>query len=92
MTRRIALTGITLLLGAVLLYLSRFWWLGLWPREGLLGIAALRPQGGLVAQWTRGTPLAPFELLLWAVGAVLVLTWTQWLIDRLWPLTEDDHD
>lgn len=92
MTRRIALMAVTAVLGVVLLYLSRFWWLQLWPREGLLGIEALRPQGDLVARWTRGTPLAPFELILWVLGAFLALTWTQWLIDRLWPLKEDDHD
>lgn len=91
MTRRIVLTALTLLLGTGLLYLSRFWWLELWPRDGLFGVEALRPQGDLVARWTRGTPLAPFELLLWACGAILALTGVQALIDRLWPLEEDDE-
>ena len=68
---------------AVLYYISRFWTLSLWPRDGLLGFEALRPQGGLLALWVRGTDLAPFELLIWAVGAFLVLTWLQKLYDVL---------
>jgi hypothetical protein len=51
---------------AVLFYLSRFWTLSLWPRDGLFGIEALRPQGSLLGQWLRGTDFAPFELLIWA--------------------------
>ena len=92
MTRRITLMLITAILGIVLLYLSRFWWLDLWPRGGLFGVEWLRPQGDLLTRWLRGTMAAPFALLIWVVGAFLVLTWTQSLIDRLWPLKEDDHD
>lgn len=68
---------------AVLYYISRFWTLSLWPRDGLWGVEALRPQGGLLAIWVRGTDLAPFELLIWAVGAFLVLTWIQKFYDAL---------
>ncbi len=67
--------------GAVLFYLSRFWTFSLWSRDGLAGIGALRPQGGLVGQWLRGSDFAPFELLIWAVGAFLVLTAVQRAID-----------
>ncbi len=76
------------LIALVLFYLSRFWTWSLWSRSGLFGIEALRPQGDLVAQWLRGTDLAPFELLIWAVGAFLVLTGLQKLYDRLYPPAE----
>ncbi|MEO0502354.1 MAG: hypothetical protein AAFZ14_03445 [Pseudomonadota bacterium] len=66
---------------AVLYYVSRFWTYRLWPRDGLFGVEALRPQGGLVGRWLRGTDFAPFELLIWAVGAFLVLTILQKLYD-----------
>ena len=66
---------------AVLYYVSRFWTYRLWPRDGLFGVEALRPQGGLVGRWLRGTDFAPFELLIWAVGALLVLTILQKLYD-----------
>lgn len=72
----------------VLIYLSRFWTLSLWPRDGLFGITALRPQGSLVNHWLRGTDFAPFELLIWAVGAFLVLTVLQKLYDVLNPPPE----
>lgn len=90
--RRVTLMVITALIGIVLLYLSRFWWLSLWPREGLLGLEALHPAGDLVTRWLRRTMAAPFATLLWAVGVFLVLTWVQALIDRLWPLKDDQHD
>lgn len=70
-------------IGVVMLYLSRFWIWSLWPREGLFGVTELRPQGGLLATWLRGTDFAPFELMLWAVGVFLILTLLQKLYDRL---------
>ena len=73
------------LAGLGLLYVSRFWFVRLWPRDGLFGIEALRPQGGLLARWLRGTDLAPFELLIWAIGVFLVLTALQKLFDALNP-------
>ena len=66
---------------AVLYYVSRFWAYRLWPRDGLFGVEVLRRQGGLVGRWLRGTDFAPFELLIWAVGAFLVLTILQKLYD-----------
>ncbi len=85
---------LTALLALALFYVSRFWFLSLWPRGGLFGVEALPPQGGLAARWLRGTEAAPFELLLWAVGCFLVLTWAQKLYDRLTqtPDAGDDHD
>lgn len=83
MIRRIVLLAVTALLAAALFYVSRFWFLSLWPRSGLFGVDALRPQGGLVAQWLRGTDLAPFELLVWAILAFLVLSAAQALFSRL---------
>lgn len=67
--------------GAVLFYVSRFWDFRLWPREGLFGQEWLRPQGGLVGQWLRGTDFVPFELLIWAIGAILLLSFVQWIIN-----------
>ncbi|WP_187428885.1 hypothetical protein ROLI_016590 [Roseobacter fucihabitans] len=83
MMRRIVMLASVALLVAVLFYLSRFWFLALWPRAGLFGIEALRPQGGLLAVWLRGTVAAPFELLVWAVGSFAVLTFGQKLHDRM---------
>lgn len=73
------------LLALIGFYLSRFWTLRLWGREGLFGWDALRPQGGLLGRWLRGTDLAPFELLIWAVGVFFALTLLQRLYDRFNP-------
>ncbi|WP_299724757.1 hypothetical protein [uncultured Tateyamaria sp.] len=86
--KRLIWMAFVLVVAAVFFYLSRFWTLSLWPRSGLFGIEALRPQGSLVGQWLRGTDFAPFELLIWAVGAFLVLTVLQKLYDRLNPPPE----
>lgn len=69
--------------GFVLFYVSRFWAFNLWDRPGLFGWKELTPKGGLVARWVRGTELAPFELLIWAIGAFLVLTVLQKMFDKL---------
>lgn len=81
--KRIFWLSIVALVGVILLYLSRFWFVSLWPRSGLFGVEALRPQGDLIAVWLRGTDLAPFELMIWAVGVFLILTVLQKLYDRL---------
>lgn len=83
MAGRIAGLVLMAVVAGVLLYLSRFWIFEFWGREGLAGIAELRPGGGLLGQWLRGTPFAPFELLIWAVGGFLILTWVQRGLDRL---------
>ena len=85
MIRRILSLLIIAAVALGLFYLSRFWDFRLWDNQGLFGIKALRPQGGLVAQWLRGTPLAPFELIVWAVGSVLILTGLQKLFDLFTP-------
>lgn len=92
--RKILFLLLSAVLAVILFYISRFWFLSLWPRSGLFGIEALRPQGGLLGRWLRGTELAPFELILWAILCFLVLTWAQKLYDRLpaRPDAEDDHD
>ncbi len=69
-------------LAVVFFYISRFWYLRLWGRDGLFGQDALRPQGGLLGQWLRGTDFAPFELLIWAIGVFLILTFVQKIFDR----------
>lgn len=81
--RRVFGLLLMLLLATVLLYLSRFWIWRLWPGPGLFGWNQLPPQGDLVTRWLRGTPLAPFALLVWAAGSFLVLTWVQKFYDRL---------
>jgi hypothetical protein len=81
MSKRLIAMALTFLVAAILLYLSRFWIFELWARPGLFSINELRPQGGLLGRWLRGTSFAPFELLIWAVGLFLVLTWLQKLLD-----------
>lgn len=83
MTRRILWMAITIIVAFVLIYLSRFWAFDLWGREGLFGWRELRPQGGLLGRWLRGTPFQPFELIIWVVGMFLVLTWLEKAYDRL---------
>lgn len=92
--KRIILLILAALTGAILLYLSRFWIFDLWPRSGLFGVEDLRPQGGLLARWLRGTSFAPFELLIWATGGFLILTFIQNIVDRLTKAPEEDdhHD
>lgn len=81
--KRVILLFWVFLVGAIMLYLSRFWFLDLWPRSGLFGWEQLRPGGDLIRRWLRGTPFAPFELLIWAAGVFIVLTWIQKLVDRI---------
>ena len=73
MSRLLSL-ALMLFVALCLFYVSRFWDFRLWSNDGLFGWEALRPQGGLVAVWLRGTFLAPYELLVWAIGSVLVLS------------------
>ncbi|MGB1389667.1 MAG: hypothetical protein ACPG61_12355 [Paracoccaceae bacterium] len=80
--RRLFWMLLIIALGAAFFYISRFWDFRLWGREGLLGLEWLRPQGGLLARWLRGTDLAPFELLIWVVGVFLILTGLQKIFDR----------
>ncbi len=94
--KRTPLLLLVFLVGLVMLYLSRFWFVELWPRSGLFGVQDLRPGGGLLGRWLRGTPFAPFELLIWGSGVFLILTYLQRLIDFLSkpaaPEREDAHD
>ncbi len=89
MIRRVMLMAIVATFTAVAYYLSRFWDFRLWGREGLFGIEELRPQGGLLARWLRGTDFAPFELLIWVVGVFLALTLLQKLFDLIAPAQAD---
>lgn len=68
--------------GVILVYISRFWMFSLWSRDGLFGVNALSPNGGLLARWLRGTDWAPFELLIWVVLVFLVLTFIQYGFDK----------
>ena len=75
--RQILSIVVVICVAVVLLYLSRFWPVELWSRQSWLGQLGLRPAGGLLAQWLRGTPFAQFELLIWVTGGFLVLSWTE---------------
>jgi len=81
--RRFVCLAVAALAGLGLAYLSRFWPIELWGPEGLFGIEALRPQGALLRHWLRGTPLAPFELMIWAALAFLALTMLERAFARL---------
>lgn len=85
MMRRITGLLLTVLVALMLFYLSRFWDFRLW-QGGLFGIDWLRPQGNLVARWLRGTPFASYDLLIWAVCSVLILTFLERGFARFWPL------
>ena len=87
MIRRIIWTVIAVFAGTALLYISRFWVFRLWGRDGLFGVAELRPQGGLLARWLRGTDFAQFELVIWAVVCFLALT----ILQKIYDLTTPTH-
>lgn len=87
MIRRVIWTVIAAFAGVAMLYISRFWSFRLWGREGLFGIEELRPQGGLLARWLRGTEFAEFELVIWVVMLFLVLT----VLQKLYDLTGPSH-
>ncbi len=72
--RRFLAILVVLLVAIFLLYISRFWPVELWGRRSFLGELGLRPNGGLLAQWLRGSLLAPFELLIWVILGFLSLT------------------
>lgn len=78
--RRIAGILIATVFAVAIVYTSRYWIWQFWPRGGVWGIELLRPQGGLVRQALRGTPLATFDILLWALGWFAVLS----LFQVLW--------
>ena len=89
MMRNVVGWTVFVIAAVVLFYISRFWDFRLWS-GGLFGIETLRPQGGLVAQWLRGTPLAPYELLVWLVGSFLTLSALEWAFTRIWPVSRSD--
>ena len=59
MIKRIFALVLVAVTALILLYLSRFWIFEWWGRDGLFGISDLRPQGGLLGRWLRGTPPRP---------------------------------
>ncbi len=88
MGRRITWMLITIIVMIPVFYLSRFWVFDFWGRDGLFGIKEIRPQGGLLDRWLRGTPFAPFELLIWLAGVFCILTWLE---KAYAALTKSDH-
>ena len=81
--RRVVGIIAAILVGILLLYISRFWMFDLWGRDGLFGIKELRPNGGLLARWLRGTGLGPYELIIWAGLVFMGLAYLQKAYDRL---------
>lgn len=76
----------------VLLYISRFWPFELWSRQSALGQFGLRPGGGMLQTWLRGTPFSQFELIVWAVLAFVSLSVVEKLLDWLAPANGTDAD
>lgn len=74
MIRHLGMLLVIALLGFTIFYVSRFWDFRLWSNDGLFGVAGLRPQGGLFQHWLRGSPLAAFEILIWFVGSIFMLS------------------
>jgi hypothetical protein len=64
----------------IALYLSRFWPFDWWSRDGLFGVKELRPQGDLLRRWLRGTMFGPYDLLIWTMGGIVVLS----ILQSLW--------
>ena len=83
MTGRVIGVLIAILLAVVIAYASRYWIFDLWGREGLAGLQSLPPQGELIRRWTGGTIWSPFDIVLWGVGAFLLLTFVQAIRDRI---------
>lgn len=83
MLKRIAGLLIASLLAILVAYASRYWIFDLWPREGLFGLGGLPPEGAIIRRITGGTILAPFDILLWGIGAFLFLSFAQFICDRL---------
>lgn len=63
-----------------LFYVSRFWPFDLWSRQSWLAQIGLRPQGGMLQVWLRGTNFSQFELLIWGAASFLILSWTEKLV------------
>ncbi len=71
-------------LSATALYVSPYWTFRLWDRrEPPFDWELLRPQGDLIAQFLRGTPFRPYEIILWAIGVFLVLSILQAIWTRI---------
>lgn len=83
MTRRIIGLAVAAILIVALAYVSRFWAVPLWGREGLFGLGWLKPGGDLWRGWMRELGLGPYDLILWAVGAFFVLSVAQKIWDRV---------
>jgi hypothetical protein len=80
--RRVLSLASIFALSAFLVYLSRFWIFDLWGREGLFGVRILSPRGDILGTQLRGTALAPFALLLWAIGVFVLMTVIQGIVDK----------
>ncbi|MEM7074443.1 MAG: hypothetical protein AAGA28_05150 [Pseudomonadota bacterium] len=76
---------LVLIVALGLFYISRFWPFELWSRQSVLGQWGLRPRGGLLQFWLRGTPFAQFELIVWAVLAFVSLSLTEKLVGWITP-------
>ena len=59
--RRAAGLCLALILAVALAYVSRFWVVELWGREGLFGVGEVRAGGDLWRGWMRGIGLGAFD-------------------------------
>ena len=80
---RLVSLAVTAITGLVLLYISRFWPFTWWDRPGLFGLRELPPGGGLLQRWLRGTELAPYELMIWFIAGLLILTLLQTIFGKI---------
>ena len=72
--------GVTL----ALVYLSRFWiWAAPWANDGLFGFKDLSPYGDVLRRWLSGTWFRDFDIIIWGLGAIVLLSLLQWLRARL---------
>ncbi len=79
---------LAILLAVIFLYISRFWIFDLWGREGLFGVEYLRPGGDILRRELRGTPLAPYDLLVWVAGGFAVLS----MLEKFWAWVTSPRD
>ncbi|MEM8774077.1 MAG: hypothetical protein AAGF53_03535 [Pseudomonadota bacterium] len=89
--RRVLQISIVLIVATVLLYISRFWPFELWGRRSFLGELGLRPGGGMLRRWLRGTQFVQFELIIWVTGSFLALSITDRIVHWLQPKEQKEH-
>lgn len=71
-------------ISVALIYLSRFWiWTAPWSNDGLLGIKDVSPYGDVLRRWLSGTWFRDFDIVIWGLAAIVLLSLLQWLRARV---------